>query len=131
MADLSLLDSVAVANQGETLTLLHPATNEELDITITLMGSDSDEYRNTIKKRFEAAQRQAKNKRNQEVDLDDAEQKSQELLAKMTLGWENLQMDGKSLKFTFEAAKEIYSKFPWIREQVEKFVSDRSNFIKG
>ena len=131
MADLSLLDSVAVANQGEVLTLLHPATNEELDTTITLMGSDSDEYRNTIKKRFEAAQRQAKNKRNQDVDLDDAEQKSQELLAKMTLGWENLEMGGKSVKFTVEAAKEIYSKFPWIREQVEKFVSDRSNFIKG
>ena len=71
MADLSLLDSVSAANQGEVLTLLHPATNEELDIKITLMGSDSDEYRNTIKKRFEQAQRQAKAKRNQDVDLDD------------------------------------------------------------
>lgn len=131
MADLNLLDSVAVANQGETLALLHPGTNEELDITITLMGSDSDEYRTTIKKRFEAAQRQAKNKRNQDVDLDDAEQKSQELLAKMTLGWENLEMDGKSVKFSFEAAKDVYARFPWIREQVEKFISDRSNFIKG
>jgi len=132
MADLQLLDSVALANEGEKLVLLHPATEEELDITITLMGSDSDEYRNTIKKRFEQAQRQqAKSKKNNEIDLDEAEDKSRDLLAKMTLSWENVEEAGKKVACTFESAKALYKKYPWIREQVEKFISDRTNFIKG
>jgi hypothetical protein len=132
MADLQLLDSVALANSGEKLVLLHPSTEEELDITITLMGSDSDEYRTTIKKRFEQAQRQqAKSKKGNEIDLDEAEDKSRDLLAKMTLSWENVEEAGKKVSCTFESAKDLYKKYPWIREQVEKFISDRSNFIKG
>lgn len=131
MADLQLLDSVALANTGEKLVLLHPATEEELDITITLMGSDSDEYRNSIKKRFEQAQRQAKSKKSTDMDLDEAEEKSRDLLAKMTLAWENVEEAGKKVTCTLENAKDLYKKYPWIREQVEKFISDRSNFIKS
>jgi hypothetical protein len=96
------------------------------------MGSDSDEYRTTIKKRFEQAQRQqAKSKKGNEIDLDEAEDKSRDLLAKMTLSWENVEEAGKKVSCTFESAKDLYKKYPWIREQVEKFISDRSNFIKG
>ena len=130
--DLQLLDTVALSNAGEKLVLLHPSTKEELDITITLMGSDSDEYRNVIKKRFEQAQRiQAKSTKPQEIDWDEFEDKARDLLAKMTLDWENVLEDKKKITCNFENAKELYKKYPWIREQVEKFISDRSNFIKG
>jgi len=53
-------------------------------------------------------------------------------LAKITVGC-YLVMDGKPIKFSAQAIKDLYfnPEFTWIREQVEAFIRERSNFIKG
>lgn len=133
--DLSIFDSVTHANEGAELVLLHPITQEETDVKIRLLGSDSDEYRALSKKRFEQMQRKAKmlkgkNKAN-EIDLDEAEEQAHDLLARMTVSWEGVEEDGQAVHCSVDNAKMIYGKYPTIREQVEKFIADRSNFIKG
>jgi hypothetical protein len=43
--DLASLDTVAAANKGFELELVHPHTKEGLGQFITIVGSDSDQYK--------------------------------------------------------------------------------------
>lgn len=129
--DLLQLDSVSVANEGSELTVLHPATQEETDIKIILRGADSDEYRSNTRRRVEQMQRNAKLKNQPDMDVKDLEDKHIELLAGLTLSWTGVQKGEEDVPCTPENVKDIYTNWPWIKEQVNKFVEDRANFIKG
>ena len=49
----------------------------------------------------------------------------------MTVGWKNMRdAAGKEIAFTKEAARELFTKYPMIGEQVDRFCGDRANFIK-
>lgn len=128
--DLNKLDVVKMANEGTVLELLHPATGEVLTdekgktpkpFFVRLLGSDSDVYRNSIKRRFERNQ----NKKNQKLDLDDAQIKAAELLAKCTTGCFMVE-DGKEVVCNRSEMTRLYLKYPWMREQAEEFMADRS-----
>lgn len=128
--DLNKLDVVKLANEGTVLELLHPTTGDVLTdekgdkpkvFFLRLLGSDSDTYRNTIKRRFERNQ----NKKNQKLDLDDAQLKAAELLAKCTTDCYMIE-DGKPVDCTKENMVRLYLKLPWLREQAEQHMSDRS-----
>ena len=128
--DLNTLDVVKLANEGTVLELLHPATGDVLTdekgkepkaFFLRLLGSDSDIYRNTIKRRFERNQ----NKKNQKLDLDDAQLKAAELLAKCTTEVYLIE-DGKPIECSLSEMTRVYLKYPWVREQAESAMSDRS-----
>ena len=90
---------------------------------LRLLGSDSDTYRNTIKRRFE--RNQNKKNQSQKLDLDDAQLKAAELLAKCTTGCYMIE-DGKPVDCTKENMVRLYLKLPWLREQAEQHMADRS-----
>lgn len=120
---------------GTVMALRHPATDEVItdkdgkEMSITLVGTDSDQYRKEVKRRFAELQRK-KGKREQVLDLEEAEAKAVELLVCCTVDC-HLVLDGKKVKPVEIGA--IYSepKLRWIREQAEAFVADRANFIVG
>lgn len=127
MIDLSELDTKAAANAGTSITLRHPFTNDDLDITINVLGRDSDAF-NKIqsaqnKKRFERMQ---KNKKG--TLLDDLDESGIALLAACTTGWTNVQLNGSILDFSEDNARMVYERFPWIREQIDSAIGDRANF---
>lgn len=121
--DLNDLDVRKAADEGADLQLEHPVTGEPLDVTIRLLGSDSAAYRNAVKR---IAERRRGQKRQ---TLDEMEQQAAELMASITVGWANLERDGKPVDFSHDAAQQVYIDFPWIREQVDQFVTDRANFF--
>jgi len=132
--DLSKLNVVELANEGAVLELLHPSTGEVLTdekkeskvFFLRLLGSDSDTYRNAIKRRFESNN---KNK-NKKLDLDAAQRKAAELLAKCTVDCYMLE-DDKPVECNLSEMTRVYLKYPWIREQAEEFMADRSNLIES
>jgi hypothetical protein len=140
MTDLSNLDVIGEANKGALLELLHPATGEVLfdekgddeskykAFYLKLLGSDSDVYRSEIKRRTEKTYN-SKSK-SQKIDLDDAQLKGAQLLAKCTTSCYIIE-NGKEVKCTRDEMTRIYLTQPWIREQAEAFMSDRGNFIKS
>ena len=95
MANLNSLNVVEKANEGTVLELINPFNGEPLTdegekiadkknikpLYLRLLGSDSDTYRNAIKRRFENSQGKNKSKK---IDLDDAQLKAAELLARCT-----------------------------------------------
>lgn len=134
--DLSKLNVVELANAGTVCELAHPVTGETLTdekgkepkaFFVRLLGSDSDVYRNAIKRRFEKAQgKKGKNK----VDLDDAERKAAELLAKCTTDCYMIE-DGKAVDCTKSEMTRLYLKYPWLKEQAETHMADRSNLMES
>lgn len=138
MSNLNNFNVVEKANKGTVLDLLDPFTGEVMTdegekigdkknikpLYLRLLGSDSDVYRNAIKRRFERSQ----NKKKQKLDLDDAQLKGAELLAKCTTECYLIE-DDKAVECTQSEMIRLYLKYPWLREQAEEFMGERSNFM--
>lgn len=133
--DLGALDTPKLCADGAELRLLHPATFEELPIFITLLGVDSPEYRAAKHKAQSDALRKAQ-KGGKAIPLDDIEESGIAILAACTKAWRTedeptITLHGEALECNRGNAAKLYREMPWIKEQVDKFVSDRGNFIKG
>lgn len=132
--DLSKLDLGAAAEQGATMTLRHPVTDEDLlddktgePITITVMGRDSKQFRQTADRLHRARQQGSRRK---EPTLREAEKFAATLLGAVTLRWNGIEWEGKPLECNVENATMLYTERPWIREQIDEFVGDAGNFYK-
>ena len=123
--DLAKLDTAKVAEEGAELRVAHPTTGEDLGIVITLIGTDSKTFRDISKIRATMALK----KKTREIDLNQNEQDSIELLARCTKGWSGITENGKDIPFSHENAVELYTKYLWLREQIDRFMADRSNFL--
>ena len=123
--DLAKLDTAKVAEEGAELRVAHPTTGEDLGITITLIGTDSKTFRDISKSRATASLK----KKSREIDLDQNEQDSIELLARCTKGWSGITENGKEIAFSYDNAVQLYTKYLWLREQIDRFMADRSNFL--
>ena len=123
--DLAKLDTAKVAEEGAELRVAHPTTGEDLGITITLIGTDSKTFRDISKSRATASLK----KKTREIDLDQNESDAVELLAKCTKGWPGITENGKQVAFSYENAVQLYTKYLWLREQIDRFMADRANFL--
>ena len=123
--DLAKLDTAKVAEEGAELRVAHPTTGEDLGITITLIGTDSKTFRDISKSRATASLK----KKTREIDLDQNESDAVELLAKCTKGWTGITENGKEVSFSYDNAVQLYTKYIWLREQIDRFMADRSNFL--
>lgn len=130
LVDLSNLDTNKASEVGAVLEVLHPTANTPLGIKITLAGVDSDLYRRTINKNVNKRVQRMKPGQSLPFTAEEQEESSLELLAICTLGWENVVVDGEAIPHSKENAKELYARFPWIREQVDMFIGDRANFLR-
>jgi len=126
-ADLNFTNTPA-----QKMELTHPTTEEVLlgsdgnPIWIELYGSDSDVFRKSIR---EYGNRKLK-KGTKKQTMEELEQTSSVLLARATKGWSNnFEVDGEKIKCSEKAAKELYADYSWIREQVDLFINERSNFL--
>lgn len=133
--DLAKLDLVEHANKGAVMEVMHPITGENLldregkAVTITLLGADSSQMRNEMSDR--ARKQLAKKQTKQIPSIDDAESASAELLSAITVSWSGIEENGELIQCNRENAKTIYTKYGWLRLQVDSFVSDQSNFFKA
>lgn len=144
--DLSKLNTVEGANQGFELRLCDPATNDDLDIYITVLGRDSDEYRtlsNTQQQKRISKMSRSGTFKAGAVSTQEFERDALELLAAVTKSWRQvvkegdqskelttLTVNGEELVFSKANAMRLYKEYPWVKEQVDAAVVDRANFLK-
>jgi hypothetical protein len=119
--DLADLFTRSTAETGVEMKLLHPGTGEVIknddgkDWVVTVAGTDSDRWKATI--------RTAARKRGQSSD------DGIETMSSLVIGWKNLVLNKEPLKFTPQAAIKLLTDYPWIRDQVNSFASERANFL--
>ncbi|MFZ3193685.1 MAG: hypothetical protein WA154_10845 [Moraxellaceae bacterium] len=119
-------------DSGAELRITHPVTGEPTDVFVRLVGVDS--------RAFRALARERNRLRFSDVDADGkhvqepaqlAEQRDIEMLVASTLGWRGMTSDGKPMEFSKENALTLYENSPDIKAQVDAFIFNRRNFIKG
>lgn len=132
--DLAKLDLTEHANNGATMDVMHPITGEQLldangfPVTVTLLGADSTKMRQEMSDR---AKRQLAKKPQSIQTIDEAEKLSAELLATITVGWSGFVENGEAIECNRENAIRLYTKYSWLRQQIDAFTTDRANFYKA
>jgi hypothetical protein len=113
------------------MTVLHPVTGDPMDhdgkpVTITLASADSDVARAA---RRAGITRRLANPSSKPMTADDLEKQGLHILAACTLEWSGIIWEGKAVQCGDAEAVSLYTKLPWLREQVDAFVSNRANFL--
>jgi hypothetical protein len=132
MARLDQFDTVTRSNAGVEMELKDLRTGRGSGAFITLLGKDSAEFRAILDERSRAYADRGAAGLPLELDADEREQASREMLARCTKGWRGLERaDGTELVYSHSAAIDLYATYPAIREQVNVFIADRANFVRA
>lgn len=94
-------------------------SGEKTGLFLKVMGIDSSVFRSHTKKQ----QRAYIDALRTGEEFDD-EKYTIEALVSATIGWR-----GTDEKFSKELCEELYLKAPYIKDQVDRFMADRANFI--
>jgi len=132
--DFAQYDTVAGSNAGAEMTVMHPANFTPIidektgeASTVTLAGIDSDAFR--------ARQRELYNKNmnspRAKMSMDEAQYEADKTLVACVLGWKHIVLEGKELECNPKNVEMMFKRFPWFRDQIDRFVADRANFLKG
>lgn len=127
--DINSFDTVTRANEGAPCVLKDIKTGKPTNAIIVLRGMDSDDFQRikADRARDMAARRESGNYA--ELTQEEKDELAVETLARMTVGWEGLSAGGAPMPFSLPAARDLYRRFPAIREQVNVFIADRANFL--
>lgn len=100
-------------------------------VTITLVSSDSHEYTSVYKSQVTSTigkiGRRGKARKNA-VTGDTVAEDKLELLTACTKSWVGWQDGGKDFPCNPKNALALYTRLPFVREQVEEYVHERGNF---
>lgn len=134
--DLSDFDTIAASDEGAWLSLQNPKTlttlvdKEGKESRIRLAGIDSEIYKTGQRKAQNRRLSIPRGRRNQNMTAEELDAEALDLLVACTLEFENIQVDKKEMDATPANVRVVYTRFPWIREQVDQFIADRGNFLK-
>lgn len=104
--------------------------DESKPLKIRLYGADSAQARKAlltkIRKQDAINRKRHKDSLPTEAEVEALRKINIEFVAELTCGWENF----KEL-FSREQAITFYENYPIVYEQVDKFISDRTNYVKS
>jgi hypothetical protein len=141
--DISKINIVKAATDGIDVDIINPATNESLGLKIRVIGAMSANYKDEMflllaevedyqetNKVSDPATKKQKAEAQIKADKFDTELTAK-FLAKYTIGWQEMEENGKPVPFSTAEAERIYLEYPIIRGQVQRAMMDISNFIKA
>lgn len=149
--DLASIDTVRDCNVGADIELKHPTTSKGTGVFFTVLGRDSDAFRDHVKEQNDADERREfmarKRGREPEPKLSDQQEaEAVDLLAAVITGWytltpakkkgdpptrkDTVNFGGEELAFSGLNAKKILRERLWVRRQVDAALGDMENFIK-
>lgn len=93
-------------------------------LTLILRGMDSAAYRESTKR----MRRKVLDAMSSDGGIDSFDETAEDIktFVELTVGWK-----GTDEPFTPELCTELYTKAPYIRDQVDHFIGKRANFTKG
>ena len=118
------------------ITVKHPVTEEPLvkddgkEMTITVYAPHSAQYKSAIHEQTNKRIQKASKGKKITFTAEEIDNSTLELLAKTTKDW-NIQLNGKSPKFSAGEAVDLYGKLPWLKQQVLEAQEDYSAFLKA
>jgi len=120
------------SEEGIDMPVLRPDNGEPLlqddgktPVTVCVAGTDSDRYR-----KAELANRTRYiRKRDKTFRAEDIETNEMNILVGITVSWSGIVVDGETLDCTPDNIRKVYTRFKFIRDQVNAFAGERANFL--
>lgn len=136
---LAELSTKTTAETGVPIEIIHPKTNLPLGITIVVCGSDSETFKKMQRKQLNRRMERSARNRGRQLQLtaEELEAESLDLLVACTKSWNEkgrpeLEFNpGELLPCTPENVRRLYEELPWLKEQIDQEIGDRSNFLQG
>ena len=126
--DIKSLYTLESHEKGAELNLLSPLDGKPTDCYLTVVGSDSVAWRES---ELNGKRRVLELFKSGEGDNTKHNEVIAETLAGAVVGWKGFEDKGKELKFDKAFLKELFINSPFIADQVDTFIGNRANFIKG
>lgn len=127
--DLNRFDTKTKANAGIEFALNDLRTGKPTDAKFRIVGSDSEHFQRLKAERSRKVAKRLQETGAEALTPEEMDEMACEMLAACTLGWSGLNHDGKPVPFSTEKAKEVYSQYPAIRDQINLAIADRANFL--
>lgn len=132
--DLAQLDTTEACNKGHRFELISPADKTGTGIFITVLGKDSDVFREAIREQSDADNRRAADLRSRGlppavVSSAQRDANDTDLLVVATVSWEGMVLNGQPVEFNPANVKMIYTRFHWMRKQVDDHIGDVASFM--
>jgi len=126
LPDLAIFDGMQKAQEDGLDVEIRGPDNKKLGFSIRIAGPDSIRQRRAVEKM--AAERMASDDPTplSPQDLYDRQTRG---LASSTISWTPFKMDGGVYELTEENAYKLYTRFPFIRDQVAERAGRRSAFF--
>jgi hypothetical protein len=128
---MDLTEFKGKSDEGAELVVLHPGTGERLDVVIQLAGHDSEAWRRAQHELAASVLKKQKTGDGIAEAFEQRESNTAKVLASVTLGWTGIEEDGREVPFSKSNAVRLYKTYPWLREQVDRFVGNRANFFRS
>jgi hypothetical protein len=130
--DLSVFDTKTQADQGIELEILHIKTGKPTGFRIRVLGEDSAVMQERVRAYREQVLESSRVAMRGTRTHEDIESEGIERLVIATVGWtEGATFFGEAFPFSRENARKLYTdpRIPEIREQVERGMAKRANFL--
>jgi hypothetical protein len=124
--DLKKYDTITACDSGAEMELKDPITGDGLDAFITLAGVDSAAFR---KAQDDCASARIRNQVNT-ISIKDIRKENIYSLASCTLAWRGIEEGGTPIPFSKQAVIDLYTRYPWVFEQVNAFIGNRANYLR-
>jgi hypothetical protein len=125
------LSELTLLNEPIEFIFNDPITNLPTDMKFRVIGQDSDQFlaykRKEDNKKLKRLQK-FNGRFTQSMEEIDAD--SLAMTAACIVGWSGLVYNGEPYAFTNDNAIQLLKAYPPIRDQIEDFVKDRTNFFE-
>jgi uncharacterized protein CbrC (UPF0167 family) len=130
---LKSFDTKTLSNRGVEVELKDVKTGKGSGTFFTILGTDSDKFREIKAQRSRDIMDMVKNRGEGYMpSVDEIDLSSCEMLADCTTGWRGLEDESdQPIEFTRDAAVKLYVDYPRIREQINVAMSEYGNFLAG
>jgi hypothetical protein len=130
------LSNLAPLDSPIDMEVLHPTTRKPIGLTLSVYGTDSGVYRSAAAQRSERRLKMMKGGRTN-LTSEEIEEDAMNILIVSTAGWVwgkdaagvPCSFHGEMLAFNRANVDRVFRALPWIPEQVDAFMGDRSNFF--
>lgn len=133
--DLDRPSAAQACDAGSVFEPVFPGTDTGIGATITVRGPRSQAVREYARQQYaknqarEQAARKAGKFHEVTPELDEIDESLTEMALAYTIGWSGMVKAGKPLPYSDEAARDLYTAHPWMREQVIAEGQDLGKFV--
>lgn len=142
--NLASINTSAAADRGIVAKILHPTTSAPLGLEITVLGSDSREFKRLQREQQNRRlKNQAKNRGKLKMTAEELEEESLSTICALVISWRQKNDDGtwkdtltindQEMACNDDNKRRLFSDlgFNWLREQVDEEIGDRDSFLQS